>query len=55
MVGDRPKGLLCIHAPNGLMDRLAFFESLISFVNSWGCTGFVIFEDFNSVLHGVEH
>lgn len=33
---------------------MTFFNSLISFVNSWGYRDFVIFGDFNAVLRGDE-
>lgn len=54
MAGDGPEDIICIYAPNELAERVAFFDSLIAFINSWGCEDYVIFGDFNSVMLGNE-
>lgn len=46
-----PEGYLCIYAPNNLNDRVTFFSNVISFILNWECCDYLIYRDFNSVLH----
>lgn len=48
---DGLEGLICIYAPNEYSDTVMFFDTIIAFVQSWECTDFIIFDDFNSILH----
>lgn len=54
IAGDGSQDLICINAPTNYSDRLVFFELVISFVNNWDWSNFVIFGDFNSMLRGQE-
>lgn len=45
-------GLISIYAPTDPSERASFFFSLVNFISNWDCSDFVVFGDFNSVLHG---
>lgn len=52
--GDSPKDFICIYALNDYNERVAFFDSITSFMHKHECKDFIIFGDFNSILHGDE-
>lgn len=44
-------GIIYLYVPNNHSDGVAFFETIIAFVQSWESNDFLIFEDFNFVMH----
>lgn len=52
ITGDGLEGLIYIYALTEYSVRVVVFQSVISFVNNWVCSDFIIFGDFNWVLRG---
>lgn len=50
IAGEGLRGLIFLYAPTEYLERVVFFNSIISFVKNWDCIDFIIFGDFNSVL-----